>query len=191
VVSLAGGRCGRDAAPRYVIYTLDAWGTRRVSNTLRVPQLERCFTPFSPFFSVCFCGCNIYLDDTSCEDYCCEIVALLLLLWHLELVAKRVPVSRHVLFPALASTPEDDTTTTTSTLPHDNRLRIRQLDSCSITNTLHSSEPIFPTSTLFTMASVTRQPFGELGGSRLQLLQSAKNKQNGNCKHFRVNHVLF
>jgi hypothetical protein len=30
------------------------------------------------------------------------------------------------------------------------------------------------------MASITRQPFAELGDSRLQLLQSAKNRQNGN-----------
>ena len=29
------------------------------------------------------------------------------------------------------------------------------------------------------MASVTRQVFGEIGDSRLQTLQSAKNRQNG------------
>jgi hypothetical protein len=34
------------------------------------------------------------------------------------------------------------------------------------------------------MASITRQPFAELGDSRLQLLQSAKNRQNGNTLIF-------
>ena len=51
-----GGKGGRDAAPKYVKDALDAWGTRRVSNTLRVPLLSFCFTLL--FFSVCsvFCG---------------------------------------------------------------------------------------------------------------------------------------
>lgn len=39
-------------------------------------------------------------------------------------------------------------------------------------------------STVFTMATSTRQPFGEIGSSRLQVLQSAKNRQNGKALQF-------
>lgn len=42
--SLAGGKGGRDAAPKYVKDALDKSGTRRVSNTLRVPLLDEVFT---------------------------------------------------------------------------------------------------------------------------------------------------
>ncbi|KAL1799319.1 hypothetical protein ACET3X_003356 [Alternaria dauci] len=39
-------------------------------------------------------------------------------------------------------------------------------------------------STVFTMATSTRQPFGEIGSSRLQVLQSAKNRQNAISPNF-------
>jgi hypothetical protein len=58
VASLAGGKGGRDAAPRYVMDTLDAWGTRRVSNTSSCPAVKLFFCILyllTPFFSVCVC----------------------------------------------------------------------------------------------------------------------------------------
>lgn len=58
VAPLAGGKGGRDAAPGDVMDALDGSGTRRVSNTLRVPAAGLLLHLLSLLLGVCFVVVN-------------------------------------------------------------------------------------------------------------------------------------
>jgi hypothetical protein len=184
--SRAGRGGGRDGAPlRYVMDTLGAWGTRRVLAWL-IPTVSphdggESFIHSTSSFSVC-----VSLSSTNSLSCVVVIIYQTCCCWRRFLVAGRVLVfetrSDSPLFASNDDTSSTPTTSTSTLSIFDSSLR-NWLRS-RLRNAFYSSDPIYPTSTLATMASITRQPFAELGDSRLQLLQSAKNRQNGNALIF-------
>jgi hypothetical protein len=125
--------------------------------------------------------CVFVVDDIQLALCCCDHIQTCCC-WACFLVAGRVlDFETRSDSPLLASVNDTSYTPTTptstlSTFDSNSRNWLRS----RLQITFLSSDTIYPTSTLATMASITRQPFAELGDSRLQLLQSAKNRQNGN-----------